>query len=130
MSKGSTSKPVNVKRRGRPRKDDVSVLNADEARSLAQAMDWSAFDAIGDEDIAAAIANDPDAAPLPLDVGAIRRRTGLDQAQFARLFGIPIGTLRNWEQYRREPEGAARSLLYIIDHDPQAALRALRGKAA
>lgn len=106
------------------------MIDPADARILAETMDWTAFDAIGDDDIAAATTSDPDAAPLPLDVGAIRRRTGLDQAQFARLFGIPLGTLRNWEQYRREPEGAARSLLRIIEHDPKAALQALRGRAA
>jgi putative transcriptional regulator len=100
------------------------------ARIIASNMDWSEFDALDDNNIAEAVAGDTDAAPLPLDVSAIRRRTGLDQTQFARLFGIPLGTLRNWEQYRREPEGAARSLLRIINHDPKAALQALRGKAA
>jgi putative transcriptional regulator len=92
-------------------------------------MDWQAFDAMSDDQIAAQVADNPDAAPLPLDVAGIRKRTGLNQAQFAIVFAIPIGTLRNWEQYRRQPEGPARTLLRIIGHDPIAALRALRGEA-
>ena len=59
----------------------------------------------------------------------MRRRTGLTQAAFARRFGLPLGTLRNWEQGIRTPQGPARALLRVIDAKPEAALRAL-GKAA
>ena len=40
-----------------------------------------------------------------IDVRAVRRRTGLTQAEFARRFGFPLGTLRNWEQGIRTPQG-------------------------
>ena len=52
------------------------------------------------------------------DVLAIRNKTGLSQPAFARSIGIPLGTLKNWEQGRRRPEGPARVLLALIDKRP------------
>lgn len=63
--------------------------------------------------------------PPSVDVAAIRRKLGLTQAAFASRFGVPIGTLRDWEQGRRAPEGPARSLLMVIDREPKAVERAL-----
>ena len=60
-----------------------------------------------------------------LDVRAIRALTGLSQAKFAELLSIEVATLRNWEQGRREPTGAARALLRAIRNDPVAVIRAL-----
>ncbi|MBV8449332.1 MAG: transcriptional regulator [Hyphomicrobiales bacterium] len=60
-----------------------------------------------------------------VDVQAIRKRTGLSQSAFAARYRIPIGTLRDWEQHRRDPEGPARTLLTVIDKDPRAVERAL-----
>lgn len=65
----------------------------------------------------------------PIDIRAARRRTGLTQAEFARQLGFPLDTLRNWEQGIRTPQGPARALLWVIDAEPEAVLRAL-GKAA
>ena len=112
--------------RGRPPKEDRVAISPAMARAAAKAMDWATFDAIEDDAIAMQVASNPDAAPLPIDVAAIRKKTGLDQASFSRLFAIPLGTLRNWEQYRRKPEGPARALLRIIDHEPARAMKALR----
>jgi putative transcriptional regulator len=64
-------------------------------------------------------------AVLPLDVAAIRAKTGLSQDRFASAFQISPHTLRNWEQGRRVPEGPARALLIAIDRDPKALMRAL-----
>ena len=52
------------------------------------------------------------------DTVAIRRKTGLTQPEFSRTIGVPIGTLKNWEQGRRRPDGAARVLLALIDARP------------
>ena len=60
-----------------------------------------------------------------IDVAAIRRRLVMSQTQFARVFGVSVGTIRNWEQYHREPEGPARVLLTVIDREPEAVVRAL-----
>lgn len=59
------------------------------------------------------------------DVQAIRARTGLSQAEFARSIGVKKGTLLNWEQRRRNPEGPAKVLLALIDKDPKIVQRTL-----
>jgi len=53
------------------------------------------------------------------DVKRLRARYRLSQRQFAALLGISAGTLRNWEQGRRTPEGAARVLLQVADKHPE-----------
>lgn len=60
-----------------------------------------------------------------IDVAAIRKRLAMSQTQFARVFGVSVGTIRNWEQHHREPEGPARVLLTVIDREPEAVVRAL-----
>jgi putative transcriptional regulator len=62
----------------------------------------------------------------PLDVAAIRARTGLSQDRFAKAFLISPHPLRNWEQGRRVPDGPARALLMAIERNPRAVMRALR----
>lgn len=62
----------------------------------------------------------------PLEVKAIRRRLHVSQTQFAHLIGVSAPTLRNWEQGRTYPEGAARALLRVAARRPEALLEALR----
>jgi putative transcriptional regulator len=57
--------------------------------------------------------------PYALDVVAIRTKSGLSQAAFARRVGVPVGTIRNWEQGRRTPNGPARILLALLDRNPR-----------
>ena len=57
--------------------------------------------------------------PNNVDVYSIRRRTGLSQAAFSRRIGVSTGTLRNWEQGRRTPEGPARVLLAMVGRNPK-----------
>jgi putative transcriptional regulator len=57
--------------------------------------------------------------PRSVDVSAVRRRTGLSQAAFSNRIGVSPGTLRNWEQGRRQPEGPARVLLALLDRNPR-----------
>ena len=56
---------------------------------------------------------------------AIRAKTKMTKAQFARCFGIPVETLRHWERGDRTPRGAALVLLHVIERDPRAVIRAL-----
>ena len=56
------------------------------------------------------------------DVKAIRAKTKLSQAKFANKLRVPVGTVRDWEQYRRSPDAPARTLLGMVDADPKAAL--------
>ena len=58
-------------------------------------------------------------------VRAIRERTSLSQSEFAHLIGVSIKTIQNWEQDRRHPTGPAATLLRIISHEPQLAVKAI-----
>ncbi len=64
------------------------------------------------------------------DVAAIRAKLRLTQGEFAGLCGVSISTLRNWEQGRRRPTGPSRALLRLVELEPEAALRAVRRRAA
>ena len=55
----------------------------------------------------------------------VRRRLGLTQVEFARRIGVSHETVRNWEQGKRRPTGAARALLRVLDKAPETALRVL-----
>jgi putative transcriptional regulator len=54
------------------------------------------------------------------DVAQVRNKTGLSQARFAQLLGVSVRTLQDWEQGRRAPSGAARTLLAIAAKNPKA----------
>jgi len=56
------------------------------------------------------------------DVASIRAKTGLSQPHFAALLGVSVRTLQDWEQGRRAPSGAARTLLLVADRNPKALL--------
>ena len=57
--------------------------------------------------------------PRNVDVYGVRRRTGLSQEAFSRRIGVSTGTLRNWEQGRRTPDGPARVLLAMLARNPR-----------
>jgi putative transcriptional regulator len=59
------------------------------------------------------------------DVKGLREKHGLSQPQFAAVLGISLGTLRNWEQGRRRPEGSARVLLRVVEQHPEAVFEAV-----
>jgi putative transcriptional regulator len=98
--------------------------------------DWRRADAMTDEDIHAAAVADPDARPLTPErlklmkrtpqVKVIRRALSLSQEEFAARFHIPLGTLRDWEQGRKEPDAAARAYLKVIGRNPSAVSEALQ----
>ena len=60
----------------------------------------------------------------------IRKRLGMSQREFANTLGVPVATLRNWEQNRVAMEPATIVLMRILGREPEAALRALRHRAA
>jgi putative transcriptional regulator len=102
---------------------------------ITQAMhetDWKAQDAKTDAEIVREIASNPDAAPI-LDEAEtaaalarlIRHRLGMSQTQFAAMFRVPVGTLRDWEQGRKKPDAPALAYLRVIARDPEAVMRAL-----
>ena len=55
-------------------------------------------------------------------VAEVREKTGLSQAHFAQLLGVSVRTLQDWEQGRRAPSGAARTLLLVANKNPRALL--------
>jgi putative transcriptional regulator len=63
----------------------------------------------------------------PPDVRALRVRLKLTQPAFAKRFGLPVGTVRDWEQGRAAPDQAARVLLRVIEADPAAVERVVGG---
>lgn len=102
------------------------------AEQAVREIDWARIDAMTDEDIARQVAENPDAAPImtPAQIRAARvrharRRSGLTQEAFAERYRIPLGTLRDWEQGRREPDAAALAYLRVIEREPEAVERAL-----
>ena len=108
----------------------------DEDTTMKTKHDWSRADAMTDAEIHAAAVADPDAQPLTPErlagmtrtprLKIIRRALGLTQEDFAARFHIPLGTLRDWEQGRAEPDQTARSYLRAIAGDAAAVERALR----
>ncbi len=60
---------------------------------------------------------------------SVRGQTGLTQAAFAARIGVPVETVRNWEQGKRSPRGPARALLKVIEQAPDAAFAVLGAKA-
>lgn len=56
----------------------------------------------------------------------VRKRLGLSQAEFSRCIEVPVETIRNWEQGKRRPTGAAKTLLKVLDKTPETALAALK----
>jgi putative transcriptional regulator len=100
--------------------------------------DWSRADAMTEQKIHAAALADPDAQPLTPErlaamrrtpqVRVIRRALGLSQEEFSTRFHIPLGTLRDWEQGRKDPDTAARAYLRVIGYNPSVVTEALRVK--
>lgn len=86
-------------------------------------------------EIAAAAAADPDARPMTEEelqrarriprVKTLRRALGLTQEEFAARYHVPLGTLRDWEQGRTEPDQPARAYLTVIARDPEGVRQAL-----
>ena len=110
---------------------DTIRMTSDEARKQARA-EVDRVLATTDEEIDRQIAEDPDTAPdvttlgrpLP-DLRRIRAQLGMTQEALAGALGIPIGTIRNWEQRRTIPDPAGMALLRIIADAPDAAFKAL-----
>ena len=106
--------------------------------------DWDAVNALTNEQIHAAALADPDAQPIPrgtdeelaklglhrlVNVKKLRERLGLTQQAFADTYRIPVGTLRDWEQRRKNPDAPARAYLMVIDRNPEVVAQLLRRAA-
>ncbi len=107
----------------------------------ADRTNWAHVHAMTDDEAEVAALADPDNLPLTDEqlerasvgrrVRLLRERFGMSQSAFAERFGFPVASLRDWEQGRRMPEAATRAYLTVIEHEPDAVMRALdAGKAA
>ncbi len=109
----------------------------DMALKALQQVDWAAQDALTDEDIARQVAENPDAAPILSEAETVaamartvRKRLSLSQPAFAERYGIPVGTLRDWEQGRKQPDATALTYLRVIARAPEMVAQALHPVAA
>jgi putative transcriptional regulator len=102
-------------------------ITPDMSKAALDAVDWAALDAVTDAELELQITADSDVAPeiLTVDVKAIRSATGLSQGLFAVRYRIPVGTLRDWEQGRKQPDTTARAYLHVIARNPDMVAKAL-----
>ena len=126
------------------RKTTISLRRASSKAAPAKdhgrmsADEWAALDAMTEDEVLAAALSDPDNPPLTAEQRArlrpvseakkIRWKLRLTQEQFAKKFGLPLGTLRDWEQHKVEPDAAARVLLQVIARDHEVVAKAVRHK--
>jgi putative transcriptional regulator len=106
-----------------------------QTQKIKNKIDWSAADAMTPKQRHAAAVADPDGKPMtdeewatapPMPrVAIIRRALKLNQDEFAAHFHIPVGTLRDWEQGRKEPDAAAKAYLRVIAREPETVRKAL-----
>lgn len=99
--------------------------------------DWAYIDAMTDAEADANVLADPDNPPMTQEqlraasrmpqVRVIRRALRLTKEEFAERYRIPLGTLRDWEQGRSQPDAPARAYLKVIATDPQRTAAALTG---
>lgn len=93
---------------------------------------------MSEEQVRAAAAADPDARPMTVEelraarrvprVKTLRRALGFTQEEFAARYQIPLGTLRDWEQGRSEPDRPTRAYLKVIARDPECVHRLLTAR--
>jgi putative transcriptional regulator len=113
----------------------VQVLPDGTTQPLTEKTDWKRLRAMTDEEVTAAATADPDARPKTPEqlqtakriprIKTLRRALGLTQEEFATRYHIPVGTLRDWEQGRSEPDQPARAYLTVIARDPEGVSRSL-----
>lgn len=104
-------------------------------RRIESRTDWKRLAAMSEEEIEANALADEDNPPMTaeelarmqpaLSPRAVRRRLHLTQEQVSTLFHLPIGTIRDGEQGKKKPDSAARTLLRVIDRNPEAVIQAL-----
>ena len=97
--------------------------------------DWDRLRAMTEEEIEANALSDPDNPPITdeelsrmrwsMEAWVVRGRLKLTQEEFSARFGIPLGTLRDWEQGKKQPSSTAQVLLKVISSHPDAVIDAI-----
>ena len=114
----------------------TTKMTLDAIRARPSKRDRSKIEATNEDDIRQHMIEDgenPDEVLSDKDIISpwyIRKRLGMSQREFANTLGIPVATLRNWEQNRVAMEPATIALMRILAREPAAALRALGRRAA
>jgi putative transcriptional regulator len=103
------------------KKNTIAAKRRSDGKPLRDKTDWARLRVMTDEEVTAAAMRDPDARPMtPEQLRAarrvprtktLRRALALTQEEFAMRYHIPLGTLRDWEQGRCEPDQPARAYL-------------------
>ena len=116
------------------------MTKAAKKAQVAPEHDWSRLDSMTADEKHAAAVSDPDNPPLTEEdmrrmkrtprAKVIRRVLGLTQEEFAASYHIPVGTLRDWEEGRAEPDAAARAYLMVIAREPEMVRKALEPRPA
>lgn len=130
MSEGTT-----VRARRTPDGRLEQILPDGTTRPLVGQTDWARVDAMTDEEAYQNALDDPDNPPLTTEQlskmrrvpnpAKLRKSMHLTQEEFARQFGIALGTLRDWEQRSRILDSTAKSYLRVIEKNPDAVRQAL-----
>ena len=114
----------------------ITKMTADALKERRSQRDRATIEATTEDDIRRQMIEDgenPDEEVSESDIISpwyIRKRLGMSQREFANTLGVPVATLRNWEQNRVAMEPATIALMRILAREPEAALRALRRHAA
>jgi len=113
----------------------VQIMPDGSTRPIYGRTDWARLDAMTEEEIEANALSDPDNPPISNEELArfrrvpnpreIRKRLNLTQEEFAERFHLRLGTIRDWEQGKKQPDSAARVLLWVIEKNPEAVDQAL-----
>jgi putative transcriptional regulator len=113
----------------------VQIMPDGSTRPIYGRTDWARLDAMTEEEIEANALADPDNPPISDEELArfrrvpnpreIRNRLNLTQEEFAERFHLRLGTIRDWEQGKKQPDSAARVLLWVIEMNPEAVDQAL-----
>ena len=113
----------------------VQIMPDGSTRPIYGRTDWARLDAMTEEEIEANALADPDNPPISDEELArfrrvpnpreIRKRLNLTQEEFAERFHLRLGTIRDWEQGKKQPDSAARVLLWVIEMNPEAVDKAL-----
>ncbi len=117
---------------------NITAITVNSLKEIPQGKtDWKRIDSMTEEEVYQNALNDPDALIEPplsqrkdlhptVDVKLIRAKLSMTQQEFAKTFHLSLATLRDWEQRRVRPDQAARTLLKVIERNPNAVRNALK----
>jgi len=119
-----------TKQRGSNHSDHLTTETTDDQARLNVMTDEQSHQApTSDPDVVPMTKEQLHNAPRLFPVRDLRRALEMTQEEFAQYYGIPLGTLRDWEQGRVIPDQATRSYLLVIARDPETVYRLLNDKS-